>query len=76
MTIIELFPWLFAVSVTMFSAASLQERYGLSTAWALSAGLLVGIVSCLSIVFGGKRFIFWLERKKTEKEKSKKDRWI
>jgi hypothetical protein len=71
MTLIELFPWLLAICVTMLSAALLRQS-GLSDFWALSIGLIWGIGSWVLFVFGGKRFLSWLERKKIESEKSER----
>lgn len=75
MTSIELFPWLFALCVTLLSAAFLR-RFGVPNVWALSTGLVLGIVSWLSYVFGGKRLLSWLEQKKTERENAEKDRRV
>ena len=75
MTIIELFPWLAALCVTLASVAILRG-FGVPSAWALSIGFVLGIVSWLSCVFGGKRLLSWLEQKKTEREKSGIDRRV
>ena len=75
MTIFELFPWLLAFCVTVMSAAFFR-RLGFSAVWVCSVGLILGTVSWLLYVIGGKRLISGLERKKFEREKSARERWI
>lgn len=75
MTIIELFPWLLSLCVTLILMAALG-RCDVPTVWVIIIGLVMGVVSWLSFVFGNKRFISWLERKKTEREKSEISRRV
>lgn len=72
MTLIELFPWLLAISVTLLSTAYLQ-RSGFSAVSPTIIGLALGIASWLTFVFGGKYAISWLEKKKLTKEKAERN---
>jgi hypothetical protein len=75
MTLIELFPWLLALCVTLLSAMLLQ-RIGLSNTWALSIGFGFGIISWLTLIVGGKQLGHWLERKKIESGKLERERRV
>jgi hypothetical protein len=71
MTIIELFPWLLAVCVA-FSSAPYLKQLGVSGGLATIGGLVLGIISWLMCVFGGRFLVGWIDRSKSGK-KSKID---
>lgn len=73
MTIIELFPWLLALCVTLLSAAALQ-RNSFPNVLSVLIGLGLGIFTWLTVVWGGKRAVSWLEKVKTAKEKAERER--
>ena len=75
MTIIELFPWLLALCVTVLSTAAFR-RYGVTETGALSLGLVLGLVSWLLYVFGGKLLGSWLGQRQLLKEKSERERRV
>lgn len=75
MTIIEMFPWLVALFVTLVTANSLT-RNGVPNIWALCVGLVSGTVSWLLVVIGGQRLVSRLDQKRQEKEKSDIERRI
>ena len=75
MTIIELFPWLIAFCITLFSTCILRQ-FGVSDWLALSVGLASGIAFLLLFMVGGKHLVSMLERRKNEREKSEKMRRI
>jgi len=75
MTIVELFPWLLAVCVTLISVA-IMRGLRVPNEWSLSFGLALGITSWLLYVFGGRSLLSRLNKRQTEKEKAERDRRV
>ncbi len=69
MTLIELFPWLTAACITLFSVRYLQH-ISYSSALSYGIGIGLGIISWLLIVFGGKYLVSkYCNTKKTSDER-------
>lgn len=71
MTIIELFPWLLALCVAL-GASKLLLHLGWPSALALSLGGIVGIITFVVFVFGGRHLLVWCERIKARREEREK----
>ena len=69
MTLFQLFPWMFAICVALWSAALLRWL-GVSDLLALSIGLISGFTFFLLFLVGEKRLICRLEQRRAEKQKS------
>lgn len=69
MTIFELFPWLLAILVGLFSTIGLS-RLGVSGIVASVVGLLLGFAVLLANIFFQRKILPWLELRKMKQERS------
>lgn len=75
MTIVEFFPWLLAICVTLISVAIMRESR-VPSEWSLGFGLALGVASLLLYVFGGRSLLSRLDKRQTERMKSEKARRV